>query len=675
VLRRLLLTLAVAVATTAAVSVPGSPVHAEGGLSISSTSTFTVDAAAGAVRVVGEFTLTNTLPDLVNGTIINRRYFAGFAVPAPAASANPLASNGSGRTLPVTRRPVPGVDDYVLYDIDFAADLFYRDTTRVTLTYDITGNPPRSTSPIRVNPAYAAFGAFGIGDQGEVTVRVVVPDGFEVEVLGSDTEVSRENGSAVYTATDIANPAEFDLFISARNDDALVSTSVVTDDGDRFDVRSWPGDDEWQGFVDDLIRTGVPVLESLVGRAWPIDEVLEVRQAYTPYLFGYAGWFSAADLEIEIGEDLDQEVVLHELSHAWFSDNWFSDRWINEGLAQVYSNAAIAEVGGTPVAPGPVDPAAPGAVALNEWGDPNFTDGADEREPYGYNAAHLVVDQIVDEVGDDGMRRVFDAVADRTIAYTGDVEPETIDAPADWRRFLDLVEELGGATGAQQVIEQYVTTPDEAALLPERATARDAYRGLEAHGDRWAPPVGVRRSMSEWSFERAIDLIEQADEVLALRTTLDERSAALGVVYPATFEAAYEAADGDLTDVRDAITAQIDATARVAAAVADEARDDGLLDTIGFWGTDVPGLIESARDSLAAGDLAAATAAADDATRIVADASSVGTTRLALAVGGLALLVVFVVGLTLAIRRRRRRQAVDIAEIPEPDEQESVTPD
>lgn len=662
VLRRLLLTLAV-LASLATVNAASPDVaHADGGLDITSTTTYTIDAASSVVRVRGEFTLTNTLPDQVTGNVINRRYFAGFSVPAPAASANPVATTASGRPLQVTTRSVPDVADYVLYDIDLASDLFYRDTARVVLTYDITGNPPRADNPTRVNPAYAAFGAFGVGDEGQVTVRVVVPDGFEVDVLGSDTVVTHEDGTTVYTATDIPNPLDFQLFVSARNDEALAATDVTSPDGDEFDLRAWPGDAEWQQFVTDQIHVGVPQLAELIGREWPIDGPVVVREAYTPYLFGYAGWFSAVDRELEVGEDLDAEVVLHELSHAWFNESWFTERWINEGLAQVYSNQAVAAAGGSAVAPDPIDPADPGALALAEWGDPDFVDGADAREPFGYNASYWVMQQIVDEVGAEAMRDLFAAVDDGTIAYVGDLPAETGARAADWRRFLDLAEEVAGSSAAADLLADHVVRDDQATMLDERATARVAYRRLEDDGGDWAPPLAVRRAMADWTFDTAAGLIDDAEAVLDVRDDLDEAAAALGVGYPDSLESGYEAADRQLDDVHEAVQAQLDATGTVAAAVAEDALDDGWFETIGLWGTDVPALLNDAKGALERGDLDAARADADEAQETLADASSVGITRFLLAAGALLLLVLIIAATVTLVRRHRRRATDDTAE-------------
>ncbi len=675
-LRRVLAAvLPAAVALTALVTVvaPAPPTaHAADGLAFQNTTTYTIDPAAGVVHVRADLVLTNTLPDQRDGNIINRRYFRGFSLPVPADATNAVATDSNGRSLDVTRRTLPDTTDFVILDVDFANNLFYRSTARVAVTYDITGLPPRSENPSRINAAYAAFDAFGVGDDGKVTVRVVVPPGFTVDTLGSDATVGKEGVNTVYTATDIPNPSEFDIFVSARNDEALTSTEVTTDDGETFDLRTWPGDTEWQGFVTTQIEDGVPELATLVGRPWPIDGTVEVRQAYTPYLYGYAGWFSASNKEIEIGEDLDQEVVLHELSHAWFSDDWFSERWLNEGMAQVYSNLAVDEMDGSPVLPDPIDAADPGKVQLNDWNDPLFTDGADEVEAYGYNAAYSVVKKIVDEVGVETMREVFAAVDDGTEVYVGDEPADDRFGAADWRRFLDLVEELGGSETARDLLEKYVVTDAQADQLDQRDEARTQYAALDERGDEWAAPIVVRTRMEAWSFGIATDSMDDADAVLDLRDELDDKAKQLDATYPDTFEADYEAVEKSFDDVTAELQEQIDTAELVIDATAAEAKDDGLLATIGLWGTDLPKELTAATTAFEDGDHDTARAAAAKVTDTLAAAEDVGTTRVLWTVGGVVLFVLLVVLLVLLLRRRRRRrraaaEAAIAAETVEPD--------
>jgi len=623
------------------------------GLSYRSTTTYTVDAVSGVVHVLAELELANTIPDKRDGNYINRRYFTGFSLPVPVGAVNQAATNTSGRPLGLTTRLIDGNTNFYLYDIDFGNSLFYPETTQVDVTYDITGLPPRSENPWRVNAAYAAFDAFGIGDDGKVTVRVVVPPGFVVDTFGDDAVVTTENGNTVYTATDIPNPNEFDIFVSARNDAGLTATDVSTPAGDRFNLRSWPGDTEWQSFVTTQIQNGVPVLSTLVGQPWPIDETVEVREAYTPYLYGYAGWFRASDNEIEIGEDLDQEVVLHELSHAWFNDSWFADRWLNEGFAQVYSNKAVTEMGGVALKPAPISGTDAGKVTLNDWGDPNFTEGAGEVEGYGYNASFSVVQQIVDEIGDDKMREVLAAVADRTIAYRGEVAPETVTKVTDWRRFLDLVDEVGGATGADELVEQYVVTSTQSELLDERTAARTAYQQLIDAGASWAPPILVREQMSTWSFKAARAAIDDSENVLALRDELDAKTAELASSYPAGLEATYEASEKNLDDATAAVQRQIDTADEVLAAVAADAAGDGLFDRVGLLGTNLPALLDEAKTALATGDHEVARAKAQEVIDTVETAPEVGKER-SLWTGGGVLFVMLLGTLMIVLQRRRR---------------------
>ena len=662
-LRRLLTATLVLTGCLVATPVGTTTVQADAELEVATTSTYTIDPAAGVVRVAVEVAVTNVVPDRTEGDIIYSRYYTGYRLPATAASANAAAIDDAGRALTVSAVPTIDAPAYVLYDVEFAEQLFFQQTARFTLTYDIVGLPPRSDDPTRTNRAYFGFDAFGSGDSGKVNVRVVVPDGFVVDLLGDPVDEQRVDGATVYSADAIADPDSFDVIVSARNDDALDLTTVAAADG-TFDVRSWPGDSEWQAFVTTQIETGVAELAELLGRPWPIDDSMEVIEAYTPYLYGYAGWFSADDRLIEVGEDLDQEVVLHELSHAWFNDEWFADRWLNEGMAQVYSNKAVEAMGGTPNEPEPIDTTDAGFVVLNNWRDPSFDgDDDEEREAFGYNAAFDIVSRITDEVGEEAMREVFDAVADDTIAYRGDLPAEESTDTTDWRRFLDLVEELGGSTAARDLFEQYVVSAGGPALLEARDEARARYADLLADGGEWAGPVVVRQHLSNWRFDDAEAAIDDAADVLATRDTMADKAEALGIGYPDGFEGEYEEVDESFDEVDAALGEQIETFDAVTAAVDADARDDGFFESIGLWGTDVPALVDQAKVAAATGDHDAARAAARDAVDTVDDASDVGTKRFALAVGALLGMALLVTLLVVVLRRWRARRRAAVTPI------------
>lgn len=642
------------VATACVVVTPTSlpRVHADGELEVATTTTFTIDPVAAVVHVVVEAAVTNLVADVYDDLGVTSHYYTGYGIPATIASTNAVAVDAAGRALAVTTRPSSDMPAYVFYDIVFVDELHYRQTARFTLTYDIVGQLPRSSDTTRVNPAYVGFNAFGWGDSGKVNVRIVVPTGYDVDVLGDPIDSQPIEGATLYAADAIADPLTFDVTVAARNDDALVRVPASSGES-TFEVRSWPGDTDWQSFISTQIQTGLPQLAELVGQPWPIDDSVAVVEAYTPYLYGYAGWFSTDDRLIEVGEDLDPEVVLHELSHAWFNDEWFSERWLNEGLAQVYSNKVVSAMGGTAEVADPIDAADPGFVMLNQWRNPTELSADDPREDYGYNASYDVVGRIVAEVGDDAMRNVLDAVANDTIAYRGDLPPEQAAATTDWRRFLDLVEELGGSTSARSLLEQYVVSVSGPQLLATRDEARQRYGELLAAGGSWAGPRVIREHLSNWRFDAATTAIDEAMTVLAARDDMVDAATDIGVSYPDRLERDYEAVDGSFDTVLTEVLLQLSSYRAIAEVVEADDHPRGVLDRVGLWATDVPSLIDQAKQATEAGDHRAARDALDEAKHIIAAAADNGIRRIAVGVGGL--VVLLLLATLLSIRRRRRR--------------------
>ncbi len=718
------LVVAVLVLVTSAIaltSVAVGPAAADGGLSVSSTYTYAIDPAANVVHVTADMTFVNTKPNRVVGNIINKTYFTGFTLPVPVEA---IGTAGTQNGSPITVRPefVPDTTAYFVLNIDFARNLFYQQSAHVLVTYDIIGHEPRNEAITRVNGAYAAFDAFGIGDAGQVTVRVAVPAGYLVDTFGDDAVVTDENGTTVYTATAIDEPDQFDIFVSARNDDAL-TTDTVTQGSSEFVVRAWPGDDDWKAFVERHITEGVPALESLVGQPWPVTGSVEIREAVTPYLYGYAGWFNPTSRELEMGEDLEPQTIVHELSHAWFNDDWFDERWMSEGFAQEYSGLANEALGEAAVEPLDVDMSAAGALQLSTWGDVDLADGADDTETFGYNASWSVVDDLVDEIGVDGMRTVLTAIATQEMSYQGDVTAERDTHPLrDWRRLLDLVQAQGG-DGAAELLTTYVLTTEQAGQLPSRDDAREAYDALVAAGGEWAPPVGLRDDMSDWSFDAATTFIEQAEQVLTARDHVITTLEPLGMHLDPAIEVSYEHAVADLDDVssdiasvgtaadqlvatretldtrladlgtkaqpaldgiavpdpvdiaagQSSVERLIAAADRVIAARDIEAADRDFYERVGLYGDDVSSTVNAAIDAIAAGDVTTAEAKATEVETAIEASNGVGRSRVlraSLAATGIVVLLVLLVILLVRRLRRHRRQdeAIEPTKVIEPGE-------
>ena len=244
---------------------------------------------------------------------------------------------------------------------------------------------------------------------------------------------------------------------------------------------------DWDEIVGSTLRAGIPELRDLIGLAWPVAHDLNVRERYTPALEGYAGVFFTEDQRIDVSEDLDPLVILHEASHAWFNGGLFTERWIYEGLAEEYAWRVQTAIGGDP-GPGAELPDAndPGFLVLVGWRFPQVIrdQRTDDRERYGYGAAFWVIHQVVAAAGLDGMRAAFAAADAGRTAYVGASAPETTGMANDWRRLLDLVEpiDLPDSTAVEAELREFAISEIDARALPYRTEARAQYRALLAAG-------------------------------------------------------------------------------------------------------------------------------------------------------------------------------------------------
>ena len=277
-------------------------------------------------------------------------------------------------------------------------------------------------------------------------MRVEVPDGFRVEIVGADMEEEPDaKGLQVWSAT-TARPLDWYAWVTATNDEALTRDRLALAGGDQVVIRGWPEDKRWRGRVRDLLRDGVPALVDRIGLAWPVDGSLVISEVYTPLLEGYAGFYDPDTNEITISEDLDDLTIIHETSHAWFNKSLFTERWITEGLADEYAARVLRGLDRGYPGPPASNPQEKAAFPLSDWAPPAAIRDVEsqDRESYGYAASWSLMRRIVDLVGEEGMRAAFAAAAAGTTAYPGEAPPERSRLPSDWRRFLDLLQGDGG---------------------------------------------------------------------------------------------------------------------------------------------------------------------------------------------------------------------------------------
>lgn len=621
------------------------PAAADVGLAIDSSTVFQVDPVESVVRVEATYSVTNVTPNLTRGGRLTRYYYDGLTMPVPAAAAGiRVIDQSSGSPLETSVRRDAGFSFADALDISFAGRLFHGESVRFTVTYLLESGRPRDTaSSIRVNPAFAVFDAWGLGDANAVDVRVEVPVDFDVSISGSSYTSRVEGQLRIYEATEIARPEEFVLFVVARNDSALASREVDLGDDTTIDVRYWPGDEEWADFVVAELDVSFLALDELVGLPFPLDD-LEILQSVDPRLSGYAGWYLPDQQRIEVSEELDAETLLHEVSHAWFNGELFGERWIAEGLAQEFASRALAQ--SDRALNWPNQPPSNGRhrIALNRWSTPAvFDDETRGIDQYGYNASWFVIRELSEEVGIDGLAAAIQWAWADLHAYPGEGTPERVDRPVDdWRRLLDLLEETVGSKRASQLFTEYVTSADQAAAMEERSRARTDYGRLRNRSEGWAAPLVVRRALGAWDFgsaqsamATAHDLLDRRDRLLATTEPLDLRSIPLPEEQyeQASTHEALDTVASQLIDLQSAADA-------IALAQEESTAGRSFLDRVGLIGSDVDVRIQLAREAFESGRPAEARQSAGHAVAELGGSTTAGVLRIGIVVslGGVVLL-------------------------------------
>lgn len=606
-------------------------------LVVDATTTYRLDPDAGVIQVTVEARLTNTAPARRRGNYIETPYFDAFGVPAigPVVAASATRGGGSLRTT-VEPGEGGGVEFVV---VDLSPNLVHGSPQDVTIRYDIPAQPSRSEYATRINGAFASWLAVGTGTDGAIDIVIDVPDRFEVE-FGDHfvPDPDEADGRAVYRLEGLEGDGGV-FGVSAHDDAALVHRPTKVDD-DEFLVQAWPGDEVWADFAVDAVERGVPVLTARTGIELEGEREISIAETATPYLYGYAGWFLPLENRIEIGDELDLQVMLHELSHIWFNRQLFSSRWINEGLAEVVSNDVARSFGEDFVEPEPIDLGAAGAQPLNSWQQPRADEDAEAIEDFGYRSSYSVMSALHDEIGPDGLRTLVSHAHHDLLAYVGDPDPEESFAQKDWRYFYDIADRVVGSEELAGLFDEYVLDDAQREDVAERTDAIDEYEALAVAGDGWSPPLEVRRRMSSWAFDRALVAIEESHALLERRDALGERLSARAVDVPAALEDSYER-EGEVSDTEELFDALDDAADVVI--VADAAVDGASpVHRIGLIGSSAGSDRDAALEAFDAGDVEEATRLASAAEDAVDGALLAALLRLTgvVLVAGVAILVV-----------------------------------
>lgn len=645
--------LAALFAITLAVSPPAArtAVAAADPLRTEADATYTLDPDSGRVHVAIHVEETDLKPN--SSTFVYFYTSFGFALQPEATSIR--VSGGSASRVTTDKK-----SGYIQAIVHIGKALYYKQSTSFTIRYDLLGGKPRSTNPTRVGAAYSTFEVWAWGDSSRSSVEVHVPVGFESRFVGDPMQVTTSATTGQILRATPPDPTKFYTIITAEDGHAYTETRLSLEGGVEIVVQSWPEDGKWRTAVTGTLRDGMPELRGLIGLDWPVAHDLDVRERYTPDLEGYAGFFLTEEQRIEVSEDLDAVVIVHEASHAWFNDALFLERWIYEGLAEEYAWRVLVAVGGDDG----------GAAKLPKLDDPGFADieawthpgvirdqETDDSERYGYQAAFWVIHQIVETAGVARMRDAFAAANESLTAYPGAGPSETVAIGDGWRRLLDLTEPVDQPEPApvETAMRAFVLGSGEEAELNDRHAARQAYRTLLERGAGWLAPWYVRGPMGEWSFDKATTRMGEAETFIGLRDHVSAASSALDLMPDSALKTAYEGA----ADSLDGATAL--ANQELASMVAiDDARTKvtarpDFVSQIGLIGETPTAPYEAARSAFQAGHLDQATALANTASSIVIGAAAVGQQRLIVAVV-LTVAVLLLLGLLVSMVRRRSRR-------------------
>lgn len=608
------------------------------GLNQEVSMSYEIDTSAVVTQVSISVTLTNTT---------SNRVFESYGIPAPAEAANVSARTADGASLPISTEAVPETGRMKRLHVPLGSGLQPGQTRTVRLGYHLEAQSPRANTLSQANKAFFMFPLRPLGDPGQSSIDVRIPDSYEIEVVGSQLHRSEQGPEVVLSADGITNARDFFAVVVAMDESQLVSETVEVGNA-VVELQGWPGDTEWIDFVASHVVDGVGVLEELIGEPWPTQEDLTIVETMTPVAQGYGGWYDPEENTIRIGNELDGHLVLHELSHVWINFDMFEERWLLEGFAEEYAYRTL-EALGRPQdrsRPGPT-PAESRLLPLTEWTTPTFgEDDNEDVEVYGYTTSWHVVGTIAEEIGMDALRDVVEAATDGTVTYRSDSEPEPLDVAMDWRRLLDLFENLGGSEQAADLFDGYVVDSSGREELTVRSVTRERYNGLAMQGGEWAPPFQVRRHMAEWEFDAALAGIAEAEAVLGLRDEIADALDGLEIG-PLGLENDYELA-ADVGDVVSTAEQTLQAADAYRRAEQRAAGGSDLLESVGLWWSNTDGGLDDARTALEQGDPAASVEASRSVTKRLDHASRDGALRL----GGAT--VVAGVGVALPLGRRRR---------------------
>jgi hypothetical protein len=534
-----------------------------------------------------------------------------------------------------------------LLAIRFAKGLGSGRSTNVRLAFDLPDAGAASSRRVRVGPSLVAFPvwAFGTRDTPGSTVSVKFPAGYQVNAASGrlGKPVVAPDGTTTLSSPSLPDPFAISGYVSADRPGAFAETKLdVPLDGAtaHLAIRAWQDDPAWAKRVVALLKKSLPALSATIGLAYPQASTVVVEETVARSIDGAAGAYDPTTGVVRLAYTSGPGVTLRQAAHLWFDGSVFADRWLVEGLSSFAAGGAAARlklnIGATPLP----DPTRPGGFPLNAWtADPGRGPDAARGEAYGAAASASLIRLIATRTGGEGLRAVLSAARERSNV-----------GPTDWRGMLDLIESESGVD-ATDLWRTWVTRPEDAFLLDQRAQLRFEHAALLEEANGWVLPDAIGTALAAWRFDDADAAMGRARDILAARDQLAVAAAVAGLRPSANLRTAFESGDHEVAlaeaAVEQAIVEQI-----VAAETSGADASSSWLVRIGLLGQDPSGGLAAARSAFEAGDLTAAQARAIGAREAWAGAADLGGLRLR----SMAALVLLLALLILLLSSRARRQ-------------------
>ncbi|NLJ53220.1 MAG: hypothetical protein GX344_03670, partial [Intrasporangiaceae bacterium] len=226
------------------------------------------------------------------------------------------------------------------------------------------------------------------------------------------------------------------------------------------------------------------------------------------------------------------------------------------------------------------------------------------------------------------------------------------------RTFLDILDHheapatLDGSAG--ELYRAWVMGAEEIPLLDQRDDALADYDAFVAGGP-WAAPLGLRRAMSTWDYDLALEITRDRRQLPEHAGHLVDLADRVGVALDPEVQKAYESADHaqDYEVVARTVETVTHAIEQYAQARRVAEADHGPVTDLGARVLRVDDASAAARDRLDSGDYEGSVMASRATVERVDRATAVG----ALLLGGAVFVVVALLGTVLLIRFWRRARS------------------